>query len=359
MVHIETGRHLYGGAQQVLYLLKGLRGGLFENHLVCPRASEIARPGRRLADCCHTPPMRGELDFLFGLRLLRLFAAIRPHIVHVHSRRGADLWGGPAGKIAGAKTVVTRRVDNPERPLGACAKYRMYDRVVAISREVSAVLERAGVPRGKVACIPSAVDADQFRPNGDNAWFRQEFGITPDQQTVGMIAQFIERKGHMEALQAFAALRRKCPETRLVFFGRGPLMGRIQEAAARMGLVEACIFAGFRNDLERILPCLDVVFHPARMEGLGVSLLQASASGVPVVAAPVGGIPEIVSHGKTGLLVPAEESPAMAEAVAGLLRERQWAHRLGRNGREKVCREFSIDAMVSGNQAVYRRLLAG
>jgi glycosyltransferase involved in cell wall biosynthesis len=110
--------------------------------------------------------------------------------------------------------------------------------------------------------------------------------------------------------------------------------------------------------MPRILPCLDLLVHPATMEGLGVSLIQAAAAGVPVVAARAGGIPEVVAHGENGLLVPPEDPDALREAVAALLADPARAGAMGRRGRERAARLFSVDGMVEGNMAVYRRVLS-
>jgi glycosyltransferase involved in cell wall biosynthesis len=115
---------------------------------------------------------------------------------------------------------------------------------------------------------------------------------------------------------------------------------------------------GFRSDLAALLPCLDLVVHPALLEGLGVSLLQASAAGVPVVASAVGGIPEAVRDGVNGRLVSAGDPQALGAAVDALLRDAPLRRRLGDGGRALVRREFSVSAMTRGNVAVYRELLA-
>jgi glycosyltransferase involved in cell wall biosynthesis len=114
---------------------------------------------------------------------------------------------------------------------------------------------------------------------------------------------------------------------------------------------------GYRDDLPRLLACMDLVVHPATMEGLGVSLLQASAAGVPVVASRVGGIPEAVRDGVSGLLVPPADVAALADAVLALLADPDACRRMGAAGRDLVAREFSVARMVEGNLAVYRELL--
>lgn len=117
-------------------------------------------------------------------------------------------------------------------------------------------------------------------------------------------------------------------------------------------------FVGFRDDLPDLLPCLELLVHPATVEGLGVSLLQAASAGVPIVAGNVGGIPEAVHHGYNGLLVPPEDTRALGTAVATLLRDGPLARRMGDAGKELMYREFSVNTMVEGNLAVYRELPA-
>jgi glycosyltransferase involved in cell wall biosynthesis len=301
--------------------------------------------------------MRGDLDVRFALRLLRLIRDVKPDIVHVHSRRGADLWGGLAGKALGVKTVLSRRVDNPEPRFPAAVKYDLYDRVIAISQAISAELIKAGVSRRKLSLVQSAVDTRRFAPVADKVQLRKEFGLGQKEAAIGMIAQFIGRKGHMDALRGFAAVHEKRPDARLIFFGKGPLMERVRACAEDMHIVGACTFAGFRDDLDRLVPCLDLVIHPARMEGLGVSLLQSAASEIPIIACPAGGIPEIVDHETTGLLVPFGSDKALAEAIFKVLDNPAWAAELGRSARRRVEAHFSLEAMVGGNAAVYRDLL--
>jgi glycosyltransferase involved in cell wall biosynthesis len=131
----------------------------------------------------------------------------------------------------------------------------------------------------------------------------------------------------------------------------------VRERVLSSGLEAYVRLAGFRHDLERILPCLELLVHPAELEGLGVSLLQASSAGVPIVASAVGGIPDAVHDGVNGILLPPADVPLLTRAVIELLRDSARARRMGEAGRQRVEREFSIDSMVEGNLRVYRELL--
>jgi glycosyltransferase involved in cell wall biosynthesis len=359
VVHIESGRHLYGGALQVIFLLRGLRALPGRHVLICPQHSAIAQAAAGLVETLYAIPMRrGDLDFGLSRRLRAVLRREQPDLVHIHSRRGADTWGAWAAWREGVPAVLSRRVDNPEPRWQVRWKYRWYERVITISEGIRQVLLAEGLPAAKVICIPSAVDVERYRPGGDRDWFRWEFGLAADEQAVGMIAQFIERKGHRVLLEAVPAILRDRPRTRFLLFGSGALRDGIERLCRQRGLQQQVLFPGFRDDLDRILPCLNLVVHPATLEGLGVALLQAAASAVPIVASRAGGIPEIVRDGSNGLLVPPGDPAALAEAVIRLLRDPVQAAAYGQAGRRIALSDFSIAAMVEGNDRVYRDVLA-
>jgi glycosyltransferase involved in cell wall biosynthesis len=360
VLHLETGRHLYGGALQVKFLLEGLAAGwpADEHVLVCPPGSAIGRAlkGRtRVIDL----PMGGDLDLGTSWRLRQVFAAERPDLVHLHSRRGADLWGALAARSLGIPVVLSRRVDNPEPRPWVALKYRLYDHVITISRGIREVLLHEGVPAGKLTSVPSAVDTELYRPGGDRDWLDAELGLPAGCPVAAMAAQFIPRKGHDTLLAALPAVLARHPALRVLLFGRGPLRDQVGAEVRRRGWSDRVLLPGFRDDLARVLPALDLLVHPARMEGLGVVLLQAAACGLPLVAARAGGIPEICVDGETGWLVEPDDPTALAAALNAALVDPAEARRRGLAGRRRVERSFSIPAMVEGNRGVYRALLAG
>ena len=125
-----------------------------------------------------------------------------------------------------------------------------------------------------------------------------------------------------------------------------------------LGIGEKVVFAGFREDLERVLGCLDLLIHPALMEGLGVSLLQAAAAGVPIVGTRTGGIPEIVRDGVNGYLLPPANVRSITDTVTKILANRELAANFGENGRAIAFRSFSIESMVGGNLGMYREMMS-
>lgn len=357
ILHVEAGRNLYGGALQVVYLIRGLADRGVENLLVCPPGSAIEQAGREAGAVVHPVAMGGDLDLLLPVRLRRIIRTQRPDLVHLHSRRGADVLGGLAARWSQTPCVHSRRVDNPEFPFVARWKYRLFDRIVTISEGIRDVLLAEGVPGDRVVCVRSAIDTAAYDCSGETPWFRKEFDLKEGDRAVGMIAQFIRRKGHRDLLNALPAVLEKHPSLRVLLFGKGPLEQEVRRHATRLRLDPAVRFCGFRSDLKRVLPCLDALVHPAYMEGLGVSLLQAAASCVPIIATSVGGIPEIVHDGENGVLVPPGRTDRMAEALARLLSDPAGARAMGHAGRSMIKRNFSLEQMVTGNLRVYETVL--
>jgi glycosyltransferase involved in cell wall biosynthesis len=357
IAHVEAGRHLYGGAAQVRYLVEGLAGRGVANVLVCPAGSELgaALPAALVEEL----PMRGELDFPLVWRLARALKRLKPDLVHVHSRRGADLYGGLAASLAGVPAVLTRRVDTREPAALARLKYRPYRAVVALSRAIERQLDEAGVPPERIVPIASAVDTGRYRPDpAARARLCAAFGLPRHALAVGVVAQLIERKRHAWLFALLPELARARPELRVVCFGRGPLEGRLEREIAKRGLTRHVVLAGFRKDLAALLPGLDLLAHPAEREGLGVALLEAASAGVPVVACAVGGVPDVVVDGETGALVPRADAAAFARALRELLASPGERARLGDAARRHVERRFGVERLVAEHLSLYSRVLA-
>jgi glycosyltransferase involved in cell wall biosynthesis len=357
VVHLEAGKQVYGGALQALLLVEGLEARGVENILVVPTGSAVEAEARNRGLPVSALPMAGDADLAFPFRFLQLLRAEAPDLVHLHSRRGADTLGALTTKVARIPTVLSRRVDNPEAVWSLGPKYRLVDAVITISEAIRQVLVQQGVPREKLHCVHSALDPAPFQGPCRREDFFEEFGLSEGDRVVGMAAQFIPRKGHRILLDAVPAILKSHPTARFLLFGRGAQQGGVAERVRARGLEESVLLPGFRTDLPKILPCLDLLVHPASMEGLGIILLQASAAGVPIVASSAGGIPEAVVDGKNGLLVPPGDSSALAGAVNALLADPERARAMGEEGKLRVRELFSVDRMVEGNLAVYRTVL--
>ena len=359
IAHLETGRHLYGGAQQVLTLLDGLKARGHENILYALETSEIVAPAVLRGHQVNPVQLAGDHDAGFIFRFRAHLKEDGPDLLHVHSRRGADTFGGVAARLAGVPAVLSRRVDNPLTRASASLRFWPYRRVIAISNAVANVLRGAGLGDERLAVIADAIDTSKLVLSPDMDWFRRAFHVAENAPVAGVVAQLIERKGHSELMQALPLVLGEHPGLEVIFFGRGPLEQELRMRAQAQGLEGAVRFAGFRNDLDRILPCLDMLIHPASAEGMGVAVLEAASAAIPVIAFAAGGIREAVVHGETGLLVPPGDIVGLADAIRTLLDDPELARRYGVAGRRRMETRFSVDDQVDAHLALYRQVLDG
>jgi len=357
VVHLETGRHLYGGAMQVLYLAQGLQERGVSSVLMVPKGSEVGKAARARWLRVEEFSFHGEGDLVSLGKLMWRFSRPDVELVHLHSRRGADTLGAVAATLTRTPVIMTRRVDNPEMPWIVGAKYGLYRRVVAISDAVREVLVEQGVPRNKIALVHSAVDASDWLTPRETPARDRQFGLEAGEPAGAMVAQFIQRKGHWVLIDALTILKGRGLTPKVVLFGRGPLERNVAALAEVAGVSDQIRFAGFRDDLHNWLGSFDFCVHPALREGLGVAALQAAAAGLPVVAARAGGIPEIVKDGETGVLCPPGDAGAVAAGIARVVTDREEARAMGARARARIEARFSVDAMVDGNLDVYREVV--
>ena len=355
VVHLESGRHLYGGARQVDYLMTGLARRGIDNVLVCRPGAEIARTasGARVIQL----PMHGDLDWPTIRRLRRVLRAERPACLHVHSRAGADLFGGLAARAEGIPAVVTRRVDNREPRVWARTKLARYDAIAAISSAVrNWLVDEIGLPCERVNSIASAVDGRGFAARGGaRQTLARRYGIGPETPVIGVVGQLIRRKGHDVVLAAMPAVLARVPEARLLIFGRGPDERTLRLHSARHGLDRHVTLAGYDATLRELLAGFDLLVHPARREGLGVAVLEALSCGVPVVASRTGGLVDVIRDGRTGRAVAPDDPAALASAIVEMLLDPARRHALAERGRQYVHARHSVDAMTTAYLSLYRQ----
>jgi len=357
VAHIELGEHLYGGAQQVLYLLAALPQEEVNSLLICPRNAAVGQGARRLGIEVEEIDYHGDLDWRAVSRIRRILVRHRVGLVHVHSRRGADIWGGLAARKLRLPCILSRRVDHHERRWVVALKYRLYDHVIAISEGIRQVMISDGVPAEAVTCVRSAVDWERFQQPADRPALALRYGLPDHAVVIGIAAQLIPRKGHDVLLDAMTELVGRWPDLHLLVMGKGPLESVLREQIRDRDLEHHIHCVGFLADLEAVLPSLAFLVHPARTEGLGVALLQAASAGVAVIASDAGGMPEAVTDGETGVLIPPGDAKALEMAMEQLLSAPAQAAAFGQAGRARMHREFSIPVMAQGNWGVYRRVI--
>ncbi|MEW6486597.1 MAG: glycosyltransferase family 4 protein [Thermodesulfobacteriota bacterium] len=358
VLHIDTGRTWRGGQQQVFYLHRGLLERGVDSRLVCSAGGELLRRCAAQGLPAAGAPLRGEWDVLSAWALARRIRRLRPSLVHAHSSH-AQMLALLACRLAGARNLVaTRRVDfvPPRHPVNRW-KYGGVARWIAISQAIADILRDFGIPEERLRVVPSGV-LPRPADAGAAAAFRRELGVAPDQPLVGNIAHLADHKGQTYLVDALQRVLERVPRVRCVIVGQGELEAPLKEQARRLGLGRHLVFTGFRDDVDAIMEALDLFVMSSHLEGLGTIVMDALLAGKPVVATRTGGIPEIIQDGVHGLLVPPRDPAALAEAVLRLLEDGALAARLASAGQERVRNRFGVGAMVQGNLAVYRELLA-
>lgn len=286
------------------------------------------------------------------LSLTREIRRGRWDLVHCHGFQGGAV-GRTAAALAGVPAILTihntLQISAPVR-LGAKVTEKWLAGRTARWVAVSAYLrnyarQELGVPPEKMETILNGVD------------FPPEIPPRQERPVLGTVARLIPAKGVDVFLRAVQLLRPEIPELKALVVGEGPEGARLRTMSRDLGLESIVEFLGYREDVAEQLGRMAVFVLPTRSEGLGISVLEAMARGVPVIASAVGGVPELVRHQVTGLLVRPGEYGAIARGARRLLADREGAETLRKNAYREVAANFSARAMLEQTAATYRRVL--
>ena len=254
--------------------------------------------------------------------------------------------------------IVSRRVDFPINPgpfgLGKLKYLWRVDAYIAVCEAVKNVLVSGGVDAAKIYVVHSGAVPPKV---SQGKAVRDELGVGPDEKLVGNVGALVDHKGQRYMIEAAPLVLKKSPKTTFVIIGSGELEPFLKDLAWQLHVENSCIFPGFKQDIGTYLAAFDVFVAPSHMDGLNNSVVEAMMMGRPVVGADAGGIPEIVEHGKTGLLARPKDPASLAEAILEMLENPQKAARLASAGREVAFSKFTADHMVQGTIEVYEKLL--
>jgi glycosyltransferase involved in cell wall biosynthesis len=353
----EVVRPAAGGIRRhIATLLVGLDRHSFTPTLFAPAdfaLSEVDVPRVPLAIAARTQPFAD----LRTIRQLEQLLAGKFDIVHAHGLRGA-LIGVLAAHRAGVPSLFTAHNLVPRSGLLQRSVLVLIGRhasaILAVSEAVAATLQESGIPAEKIVVIPNGVDLADFDAPVETAQIRAQFGVPADAPLILAVGRFAPEKGFDVLIDAFARLQAQIPHVKLMLVGSGPLEEELRRRAASAG--EGVVFAGQQADVAPFLHAADLVAIPSRQEGQGIVALEAMAARKPVVASRVGGLAETIVPDETGLLVPPEETAALAEALAGLLQDRAKREAMGAKGRQRVEKEYTAAQMVRRIEAVYERI---
>ena len=350
VLHVDTAATWRGGQNQVLLTARGMAARGTATSIVCRAGGELASRAGAGGVAARPLPFRGDLWPPAILALFRLLRRERPDALLLHDPHAVSA-GLVASRLARRVALVAvRRVDFPLRGPFSRSKYAACDRVVVVSRAIGSVVEAGGVRPERLRLVYEGVPDRVAAAGGREAL--AELGVPAGVPVVGNVAALTGHKDHATLVAAMALLRVRLPEARLVIAGEGELRPALEALVRESGLRDRVVFAGFRRDLDRLLPAFSVFCLSSRLEGLGTSLLDAMAFGLPVVATAAGGIPEAVEDGVTGRVAPAGDPGALADALVDVLGDEARRRAYGAAGRRRFLERFTADHMVDATLRV-------
>ena len=297
-------------------------------------------------------------------QLCRFLCQERPHIVQTHNW-GTLLEGVLAAKLAGVPIVIHAErgtIDRRRRNLfiQRCL-LRTVHQVLSVSEAHRRRLaDSTGFPYERIKPIPNGVDVSLFYPRStEKQRIRRNIGLEPTPIYIGTVANLRPVKNQALLLRVGSRICRTHENVRFVFAGDGPLKEQLVALAAELGISAKVRFLGARADIPEVLNALDIFVLPSLSEGMPNAVLEAMASGLPVVATRVGGVPELIEDGNTGVLIPSEDEKQLETVLENLLRYYTKRLALGEKGRQHVLEYFRLDRMVNEYQDLYHSLVVG
>jgi glycosyltransferase involved in cell wall biosynthesis len=363
ILHLNTERGWRGGESQTLALAAGLRERGYRCLIALQRDGILHERARATGLECAPLRMRGEFDLAAARRLAALSSAHRIGLLHYHTAHAVTL-GTLAGLIGGRRpAVASRRVSFPLRggPLARLKYTFRVDRIIAVSEAIRRDLIARGLDPGRVVTVHSGIDPARFA-RGDRRRLRLSLPSPGDRWEpgaclVGTAGHLAPHKGFDRFLEAARLVAAELPDARFVIVGGGEEGPGLARLAAGLGLADRIVFAGFRDDMPDVYAGLDIFVSASTSgEGSPAVLKEAMAAGVPLVAAALAGVEEIVEDGRCGLLAPPGDAGALARSIVLVARDRDLGRRLAAAARERVGR-FTIERMVDGTASIYRDLL--
>ena len=322
--------------------------------------TEVAEEARRRGLEVEIVPCGGRVDWRTAGHLRRIVALRGVDVVHSHGYK-ADCYAFAAmWPRRGALFATSHNWPDKSAGMQLYAKadrliLRHFDGLAVVSDVVGGLLRRSGVPAGRIASVRNGVDIATFASAAPE--LRRERGWT-GRRVIGFAGRLVPEKGGDLLLRAAARIVAAHPEVRIVFAGDGPERGAWEALAVELGIRDRVEFMGICRNMPAVYASFDIVVLPSLDEAMPMCLIEAMAAGKPVIGTNVGGVPNLVAPGVTGLLLPPGDALALRTALERLLEDPGLAHRLGVNGAARAAEAFSDTAMARSYLALYERALA-
>ncbi|MBN1154077.1 glycosyltransferase [candidate division KSB1 bacterium] len=360
VLHVDTERGWRGGQQQAAYLFKAMYDRGYQTAMACRTGSKFERYCRNEVLPYIGMGMRSEFDLISAHRIARVCQREKFQILHLHSAHALSLGLLARVLLPGLRLIAVRRVDfHLRNNLLSTLKYRTryVDKIICISDAIQNVLIADGVPANKLITIHSGVDFDKFTQVSPPSDFKRREGLPVDHIIVGTIAAIVGHKDYPNLLHAARIALDSSDNMTFCAIGDGTDRDDVHQLARDLKLGTRFIFKGYREDIGEFLKSFDIFVLASKLEGMGTSILDAQAVGLPVIATCTGGIPEIIEDGINGLLVPPRDPSALGNAILSLAENKNLRRRLGENAADNRAK-FDISVTVENNLALYDQLLS-
>jgi len=358
LFQIDAGKEWRGGQRQSFFLSKELKRNGYSFRFVVQPGSPLHEKAAEAGLPVFPLRISGEADALAIVRLALAMKRNRCRLVNFHDAHSLAVGSAAAALAKVPLRVISRRVDFPlKKNVFSRRKYtKDVDAIIAVSEAVKDALIKSGIEAKLIRVIPDGIDFSPYDDRSSKDYLYKEFSFDPDDFLVGIVAQLTDEKGHKYLIQASQHLRERSSKIKIVIVGEGPLRMELGRMVKEIRGEDMVFFMGFREDIPQILKSLDVFVLSSEREGLGSILMDAMACRLPIVATRVGGIPELIEHRRTGLLVPPQKPKALANAILAIYEDREMARQLGRQGYGVVHQKFSAEAMALKAVDLYEEL---
>ncbi|HHW41964.1 MAG TPA: glycosyltransferase family 4 protein [Syntrophomonadaceae bacterium] len=368
---LHVVRPAQGGIKRHLEVIfSGLNRERYLLYLAAPPDSELFTSLRPFAQKVF-PVSIGEgwhpfRDWNILVHLRRIIRDEKIDLVHTHGVRAGIL--GQMAALAAGNPCVVATIHNSQNPgerffiffrlVQGFLNRTAANHIITVSKALKdEVRSYQWTPAHKITVIYNGINPDDYKCRPLLPF--STLGLSGDLPVVGTVARLEPKKGIRYLIEAVPLIEREYGPVNCVIIGDGPERSALEELVRRMKLTERIKFLGFQKDIPQLIRLFDVVAVPSIQEGLSIFCLEALASARPVVASAVGGIPEIIKDGRTGILVPPADPEALAHGVLTLLRDRELAQKLATQGRQLVSSEFSEYQMLRKTEEIYEKVLSG
>ncbi len=354
ILHIDTERTWRGGQRQATYLFEALYKRGYKTKMIC-------RPNSKLQEFCRQKklpykiiPMKNEFCLFSALKIAKMCKSENYQIAHLHSAHAVAV--GFWLKLFYPEIILIgmRRVDfKLKRNFFSRLKYSKLDKLVCISKKIEEVVQNSGFENTKL--IYSGIDLNRFS-DVEPVDIKQELSLPEDSIIIGTTAALVGHKDFPTMLEAAKIVCWENEKANFVVLGDGHLKEELREMRDNLGLKNRFFFAGFKKNVGAYLKSFDIFALSSQKEGLGTSILDAQALGLPVVACKSGGIPEAVYNEENGFLVPKKNPEAFANALLKLMKNKKLIKKMGEMGLNTV-KKFNIQKTIDNYLSFYYNLL--